>query len=111
MTVGTYILDGHQVVPEPDLLKWAKWFEDINNRRVAWTEIPGGYVSTVFLGLDHNFSGNGPPLVFETMVFMRDQAYYRSDLQNRCSTWAEAIDQHALIVEETNRRRSIIFSE
>jgi hypothetical protein len=26
-------------------------------------------VSTVFLGLDHNFGMNGPPILFETMVF------------------------------------------
>ena len=31
--------------------------------------VDGVKISTVFLGLDHNLSGNGPPKVFETMVF------------------------------------------
>lgn len=26
-------------------------------------------VSTVWLGVNHNFTGDGPPLIFETMVF------------------------------------------
>lgn len=26
-------------------------------------------VSTVWMGLDHNFFGEGPPLIFETMIF------------------------------------------
>jgi hypothetical protein len=29
----------------------------------------GVEVSTVFLGLDHDLSGNGPPILWETMVF------------------------------------------
>lgn len=47
-------------------------------------------VSTVFLGLDHNF-GDGPPLLFETMIFGGPHA----DFQARCSTWSEAEKQHA----------------
>lgn len=38
--------------------------------RVAFTELAEGCeVSTVFLGLDHRFSDEGPPLVFESMAF------------------------------------------
>lgn len=29
----------------------------------------GPYVSTVFLGTDHSFRGDGPPVLWETMVF------------------------------------------
>jgi hypothetical protein len=47
-------------------------------------------VSTVFLGLDHSF-GEGPPLLFETMVFVNDMSGRWMD---RCSTWAEAERQH-----------------
>jgi hypothetical protein len=51
------------------LMDWAKRFEDLEYRRVAWDGLPsGGYVSTVWLGLNHAFGG-GPPLIFETMVF------------------------------------------
>jgi hypothetical protein len=37
-------------------------------RRVARTEFEGGYVSTVFLGLNHAFT-DGPPVLWETMIF------------------------------------------
>jgi hypothetical protein len=29
------------------------------------------WISTVWIGIDHNFSEVGPPLIFETMVFNR----------------------------------------
>ena len=52
-------------------LIWARWFETAD-RRVALTEVSGIRVSTVFLGLDYRFSGEGPPLLlFETMTFPR----------------------------------------
>jgi hypothetical protein len=48
---------------------WSHLLEDMAYRRVAWDELPGGgYVSTVWLGLDHGF-GAGPPLIFESMTF------------------------------------------
>jgi hypothetical protein len=46
-------------------------------------------VSTVFLGIDHNF-GNGPPLLFETMVFGGEYDGYCK----RYSTWEEAEGGH-----------------
>lgn len=39
-------------------------------RQVKETMLPNGiWVSTVFLGLDHNMGRGGPPLIFETMAF------------------------------------------
>lgn len=55
-------------IAEPDLMKWAKWFESAN-RTVARETIGDSKVSTVFLGLDHNFNQDGPPVLWETMVF------------------------------------------
>lgn len=66
---GRYVLTGHTPVPEPDLLTWAAWFEAAD-RHVADTRHEFFRVSTVFLGLDHQF-GKGPPILFETMVFLR----------------------------------------
>ncbi len=71
---GRYILDEHdRVVPEPDLFKWAAWFEHSKDKRVvARTQIGDARVSTVFLGLDHGrFSEfhEPSPIVWETMVF------------------------------------------
>jgi len=48
-------------------------------------------VSTVFLGLDHNW-GDGPPLIFETMVF-GDTTH--DQYQRRYSTESQALDGHA----------------
>ncbi len=89
-----YILDGHNVVP-CDLMTWARAFET-TNRRVAKDIIGEKCISTVFLGLDHSF-GDGPPLLFETMVFKGDSS--EDEICERCSTWEEAEAQHARIVE------------
>ncbi len=90
-TLGKYILDEqHNPVPCTSLLKWADWFEDRNNRRVAATERGGVRVSTVFLGLNHNWMVSGPPLLFETMIFGGPHDQY----MDRCSTWEEAEQMH-----------------
>jgi hypothetical protein len=65
---GHYILNGREPVLVEDLMTWAKWFNKAS-RRVALTDTDNGQVSTVFLGIDHSFSEDGPPVLFETMVF------------------------------------------
>lgn len=44
---------------------------DFDTRWKVKTEKNGVVVSTVFMGLDHSL-GVGPPVLFETMVFMKD---------------------------------------
>lgn len=87
-----YILDGKKVVPT-DLMSWARWFEKSGSDRViASTNVGQVRVSTVFLGLDHQF-GNGPPLLFETMVFDAPDSF--NDIYcERCSTYDEAEKMH-----------------
>ena len=86
-----YILEGRKVVPCPDLLTWAKWFEKAD-RHVA-DDIKGQVrVSTLFLGLDQNF-GKRPPLLFETMIF---GGQYDGDIE-RYSTWEEAERGHKIM--------------
>lgn len=63
-----YILVDGEPKQEPDLHKWAMWFETAD-RQIAFTLGADYQVSTVFLGVDHNFSNTGPPVLFETMVF------------------------------------------
>jgi hypothetical protein len=97
-----YILgENHQLIPVDDLIEWAQFLE--NGRRVAQTSLNGLWVSTVFLGLDHAWSG--PPKLFETMIF-RDVDHappseyfekiseYCRDYQMRYSTWDEAVKGH-----------------
>jgi hypothetical protein len=64
---------------------------DADARRVARTEVGDAVVSTVFLVIDHNW-GDGPPLLYETMVF-RDGDWVGED-QWRYSTRAAALAGH-----------------
>ncbi|MFQ5741970.1 MAG: hypothetical protein ACE5HV_00095 [Acidobacteriota bacterium] len=69
MSTDKYILDGRTSILEPDLIKWAEWFEANRGAcRVARDEIGEAVVSTIFLGMDHQL-GDGPSILFETLVF------------------------------------------
>ena len=87
-----YILDGKRAVECPDLIAWARWYESAN-RRVASDTIDGVRISTVFLSLDHSF-GEGPPMLFATMVFGGPL----DKEQDRCTTWEEAEAMHKAMV-------------
>lgn len=50
------------------MMEWCKKFEDNGYKRVSFDKLENCYVSTVWLGVDHNFLG-GNPLIFETLVF------------------------------------------
>ncbi len=64
-------------------------------KRVAWDELPGGgYISTIWLGLNHAYDGR-PPLIFETMAFPVERWSYT---QERYSTIDEARTGHAEIL-------------
>lgn len=96
MRSGFWILDGENLV-ETDLMGWGEWFQNFDNRRVAETTIGDAWISTVFLGIDHNFSGDGPPLLFETMVFF-DREDLRDEIMMRYATYAEAREGHDTLV-------------
>ena len=98
-----YILNGHEPVEEPDLLKWALWIETAD-RHVRDTMQGDVRVSTVFLGLDHNFYDDGPPILFETMVFIGDGG----GEMERYSTWAEAEEGHANMVAKVFKPTPIL---
>ena len=90
MSSGKFILEGKIARPENNLRKWAKWFEDSGEERVvAKTHFANCMVSTVFLGLDHNF-GEGPPKIFETLVFNGE---FDGEM-DRYSTWEQAEAGH-----------------
>jgi len=79
-----------------ELMEWAVAFESTQGRHVGDTVLDMGgreiKVSTVWLGLDHSF-GDGPPLIFETMVFGLDE-----EPQDRYSTYEQARTAHKAIV-------------
>lgn len=93
---GKYVLDADGNVREAELMEWAMWFEDADNRRVAYTKFDDGTeVSTVFLGLDHSF-GDGPPVLWETMAF----GPRANDIQERYTSREDAQAGHDRIVAE-----------
>ena len=94
-----YILDGRNPIPCTDLMTRARWFET-SDRHVAKTDIGDVRVSTVFLGFDRSF-GQGPPLLFETMIF--GGPFDQDKYQERRSTWEEAEAQHAEAVDLARR--------
>lgn len=71
-----------------ELMEWATAFEK-QERQIGYEQRDGITVSTVWLGLDHSF-GDGPPLIFETMIFGGE----RDDYQDRYSTREEAEEGH-----------------
>ena len=93
------------------LMEWTRMLE--GDRKVNDTTLPNGIrVSTVWLGLDHNFGFDGPPLIFESMafsasvnvhkaregsVFVRDFAYHEELDCERYSTEAEAAVGHVMM--------------
>lgn len=91
-----YILHGRDII-KADLMTWARWFQDNHEaRRIGRDKLENSFeISTVFLGLDHNFGREGPPLLFETLVWDR-----RGDEVDgaRYSTYDEAEAGHARMV-------------
>jgi hypothetical protein len=100
-----YMLRGHEVVAVDDFVEAATFLNDINARTVAKTQMPIPHtdtmveVSTVFLGIDHNYTDEGPPILFETMIF----GGRLSDWQRRYATWEQAEQGHRAAVALVTR--------
>lgn len=89
MELGYWILDkDRNPVKVRDVLEWARFFET-SDRIVKQETVGDARVSTVFLGIDHNW-GDGPPVLFETMIFGGEHDQY----QERASTWKQAEVEH-----------------
>lgn len=82
-----------------DVVTWGRWFGSINNRRVGEDIIGNARVSTVFLGIDHNFLDTGDPVLFETMVFGGPLDQHSL----RYCTWKQAEKGHAATVAEVKK--------
>jgi hypothetical protein len=65
----------------------------------AWDDIA---VSTVFLPIDHSHDPDGPPIVFETMVFRggSEGSLGEAGECQRYSTWEEAEEGHRKLVRQ-----------
>jgi hypothetical protein len=97
--VRCYILDGKNIIA-CDELTWANWLQSdaengTNLRSIRFEKIGDVDISTVFIGLDHNTLNNGPPHIFETMVFGGKYDGY----MRRYSTYEEAEKGHEKAVK------------
>lgn len=99
MGSGYYILNEDKSISPVDLRTWATWIEENpEQKRIAKDEVSDYLVSTVFLGLDHQW-GEGPPVVFETMIFQPDKTGFDDLYCCRYSTYEEALETHKKITE------------
>lgn len=98
-----YKLDENKNVVPSSLEEWAKFIEGkfpTNYRHVGDEFINGKRISTVFLGLCHNWNPSSSiPIVFETMIFDGDESL---NYQERYSTWQQAEEGHQRAVEWVN---------
>lgn len=97
--LAQYILVNGRPVIEPNIEKWAIWMETAD-RGVALTSVGSDCsVSTVFLSLDHQVSWNGPPLLYETIIF----GGLLDGQMLRYSTLDEAQQGHAAMVKRAQQ--------
>lgn len=72
------------------------WDSEPDPRRVAYDTRDGICVSTVFLVMDHQFDEDGPPLLWETMVWGLDD----DQECERYSSYEEAVAGHKRLVSQ-----------
>jgi hypothetical protein len=106
-----YILDAQgEPVPCDDVVAWGRWFDRsqrTGERIVAQSRDEGDVgdgvlVSTVFLGLDHNFKNAGPPVLWETLVM----GGALDGKMDRYTSKAAAVAGHARICQLVNQTRA-----
>lgn len=87
-----YLLDDQgNPVPTDDMDAWGEFMRDATQRTVGKTKIGKTEVSTVFLGMDHNFTGSGDPVLWETCIFHENE----SEVVGRYESAVEAELGHA----------------
>lgn len=90
-----YKLDENKKPVPVEMMEWATSQSDLNSRIVKHDKLANGIlVSTVFLGLNHQY-GEGPPVLFETMIFGGEHDQF----QERYCTWDEAVEGHQVALE------------
>lgn len=93
-----YVLRGREAIPAP-METWARDFEK-TERRIKQEYVGRFWISTVFLGLDHQWKDGGPPLIYETMVFAHS---WEEEETHRYSTYDQALSGHVKIVKRLGK--------
>ena len=93
---GTYkLLEDKTYIP-CSIEEWGKQTQDMrlnNSKHVKQEDYMGYWISTVWLGLDHDFNDGKEPLLFETMIFPQGDIG-SEEYCDRYSTWEEAEKGH-----------------
>lgn len=82
------------------------------DRRVLWTDLGSlGRVSTVWLGLNHAYD-DGPPLIFETMIFDGPMHEYmdRYSTEEQARAGHEFAVQALMFYQQQEQRRPLIHN-
>jgi hypothetical protein len=109
-----YRMDGTPYPPgEAGMLEWAA---DMNKpRHVGMTRLANGrHISTVWLGLDHNYWPKGAPVIFESAyvgdkyesygTILGRRVFTQIDVLDRYCTKDDALAGHNAIVDRYNLR-------
>jgi hypothetical protein len=96
-------------VPRNEWIKAERFKRPDNERewRVGDTTIGDARVSTVFLEIDHRFVDEGPPILFETLVFGGPM----DGEMERYATWEEAEQGHADMVFRVTAAHNASFPD
>ena len=83
------------------MVKWAVLNVSLYYKVVKQEDVGDFWVSTVWLGINHDFFNLGQPIIFETMIFPRKhkEIDYDDRYMERYCTEEEAIAGHAKAVE------------
>lgn len=86
-----YILDNNNKPVFSTALESSEWMENNPNRKVVKQDtVDDIRVSTVFLGLDHAWLKEQPPVLWETMIFGGEHDQY----QERYTSHKDALEGH-----------------
>jgi len=93
-----YILDENKNPVEAELIKWAKWFEDVENRRIKLTYLFNKdlMISSIFTGIPHDGG------MFETL-----ERFEKQDFEEitRYETYEDCLKDHDKMIEKWLKSR------
>jgi len=95
-----YRLDENKNAVPCDVIEWhncRQEMEDKDKKHVARDSINDKYISTVWIGLNHQHEDKLPPLIFETMIFSEESGI--DEYCDRYSTWDETLAGHQRAIE------------
>ena len=91
----TYIRERDGTVRKPkNNLEYLKWFENVENRKIAFDTVGNVDISTIFLGKDAVLGMYKKPVLWETMIFGKNA--YRGPV--RYQSERDALKGHSIMV-------------